>query len=51
LPRSTLEEILHVDRAEWTSEVEEQRKFFEQFGDRLPKEIWEESKQLAKRLS
>ncbi|MFA0742809.1 MAG: hypothetical protein DFNUSKGM_002938 [Candidatus Fervidibacter sacchari] len=26
------------------------RKFFEQFGERLPKELWEEFNALAKRL-
>jgi len=51
LPTSTLEELLHIDRADWQQEVASQRKFFEQFGARLPHEIQEEHKALARRLS
>jgi phosphoenolpyruvate carboxykinase (GTP) len=51
LPTSTLEELLHIDRADWQQEVASQRKFFEQFGARLPREIQEEHKALARRLS
>jgi phosphoenolpyruvate carboxykinase (GTP) len=51
LPRSTLEELLHVERAEWEQEVASQQHFFAQFGTRLPPEIRMESDQLAQRLS
>src|SRR5919108_1464664 len=51
LPTSTLEELLHIDRADWESEIASQRKFFEQFGSRLPREIREEHEALARRLN
>jgi phosphoenolpyruvate carboxykinase (GTP) len=51
IPTSTLEELLRIDRADWQQEVASQRKFFEQFGARLPREIQEEHEALAQRLS
>jgi phosphoenolpyruvate carboxykinase (GTP) len=50
LPTSTLEELLRIDRADWENEIASQRKFFEQFGSRLPREIQEEHEALAQRL-
>ncbi len=50
LSRDTLEALLRVDREEWNQETESQHKFFEQFGDRLPREVWSEHEQLAQRL-
>ncbi len=37
-----LEELLKVDKAIWAEEVEGQKEYFAQFGDRLPKAIAEE---------
>ena len=51
LPASTLEELLQIDRTEWEHEIASQRKFFDQFGPRLPHEIQEEHEALARRLS
>jgi phosphoenolpyruvate carboxykinase (GTP) len=51
LPTSTLEELLRIDRADWQQEVASQRKFFEQFGSRLPPEIQQEHEALAQRLT
>jgi phosphoenolpyruvate carboxykinase (GTP) len=51
LPDSTLEELLQIDRADWQNEVASQRKFFEQFGARLPREIQEEHEGLTQRLN
>jgi phosphoenolpyruvate carboxykinase (GTP) len=51
LPDSIVEELLHIDRADWENEVASQRKFFESFGSRLPREIQEEHEALAQRLS
>ena len=50
IPTSTLEELLHIDRADWEHEIGSQRQFFEQFGARLPREIQEEHEALAQRL-
>jgi phosphoenolpyruvate carboxykinase (GTP) len=50
LPRSTLEALLRVDRAEWNDELQPQRTFLERFGDRLPRAIRDEHEQLGQRL-
>jgi phosphoenolpyruvate carboxykinase (GTP) len=51
LTASALEELLRIDRADWEHEIASQRKFFGQFGSRLPPEIQEEHEALARRLS
>jgi phosphoenolpyruvate carboxykinase (GTP) len=51
LPISTLEALLRIDRTDWQQEVASQRKFFEQFGSRLPREIQQEHEALAQRLT
>jgi len=51
LPTNTLEELLRIDGADWQQEVASQRKFFDQFGSRLPREIHEEHEALAQRLT
>jgi phosphoenolpyruvate carboxykinase (GTP) len=51
LPVGTLEELLRIDPADWENELASQRKFFEQFGARLPQEIREEHEALGRRLS
>jgi phosphoenolpyruvate carboxykinase (GTP) len=50
LPTSTLEELLRIDRADWEQEIASQRKFFAQFGSRLPHEIQAEHEALEQRL-
>ena len=50
LPSSTLEELLHIDRADWEQEIASQRQFFAQFGARLPHEIQAEHEALKQRL-
>ncbi|HOJ35420.1 MAG TPA: phosphoenolpyruvate carboxykinase (GTP) [Clostridiales bacterium] len=37
----TLEEILKVDKALWREEAKAIEEFYMQFGDRLPKELWD----------
>ena len=51
ISRDTLEELLSVDSADWAEEAAATAKFFEKFGDRLPKEIREEQKSLENRLN
>ncbi len=41
LSRATLESILYVDKARWSKEADEIAGYYEQFGDRLPKELRE----------
>jgi GTP-dependent phosphoenolpyruvate carboxykinase len=45
-----MEELLRVDPAAWTTEIEDTRKFLEKFGKRLPAEILEEHKELVHRF-
>jgi phosphoenolpyruvate carboxykinase (GTP) len=48
--RRTMEDLLHVDPADWAKELEDTQKFFERFGKRLPQELWQEHEALAQRL-
>jgi len=45
-----LKELFTVDRDDWMEAVAGQQEFFKKFGDRLPREIWQESEALARRL-
>jgi phosphoenolpyruvate carboxykinase (GTP) len=45
-----LRELLRVDSADWTQELDGIAKFFEKFGGRLPDGLHEEQKKLAQRL-
>ncbi|HIL13390.1 MAG TPA: phosphoenolpyruvate carboxykinase (GTP), partial [Deltaproteobacteria bacterium] len=46
----TMADLLHIDRESWQAEVEDQKAFYEKFGDRLPEKIWEQHRALAERL-
>ena len=48
---ATLTELLSIDKEVWKEEVKDQREFFAQFGDKLPKEIKDEVDNLEKKLS
>ncbi len=50
LSPAAVAELLKVDRDEWRHAVDGQTDFFEKFGDRLPREMWDEHNALAKRL-
>lgn len=45
-----LDKLLHVDPADWVEECARHKKFFEQFGDRLPAALWQEHAALRERL-
>jgi GTP-dependent phosphoenolpyruvate carboxykinase len=45
-----MRELLRVDPADWTQELEGIGKFFEKFGRRLPDELRAEQKELGQRL-
>jgi phosphoenolpyruvate carboxykinase (GTP) len=47
---STLDELLEIDTEAWTKEVESTREFFEEFGDRMPKQLLEELAKLETRI-
>src|SRR5262247_2805726 len=47
---AALQELFAVDRDGWLEAVAGQQEFFRQFGDRLPRAVWQESEALAHRL-
>jgi phosphoenolpyruvate carboxykinase (GTP) len=47
---STLDELLEIDSEAWTKEVESIREFFDEFGQRMPKQLWEELDKLDGRI-
>lgn len=50
VPRDDLAAALALDREGWLHGLSEQRDLFEQFGDRLPRAIWEEHERMERRL-
>jgi len=51
IPRSTMQELLRVDPADWGPEVDATKQFFGRFGSALPQEIWNQHAHLQQRLS
>jgi GTP-dependent phosphoenolpyruvate carboxykinase len=43
-------ELTSVDKAGWLNGVKEMDKFYSQFGNRMPVEIWDEHRKLKERL-
>jgi len=50
LTKESMEKLFEINPVEWRQELEEIKGFFGQFGERLPKELWEEFKNLEKSL-
>jgi phosphoenolpyruvate carboxykinase (GTP) len=50
IPADKVEKLFEVNPGEWDKELNEVKGFLEQFGDRLPREIWDEYKALASRI-
>jgi phosphoenolpyruvate carboxykinase (GTP) len=50
LSPSRLEQLLVVDREAWKAELPDVAAFFDQFGSRLPRELWDQHEALRKRL-
>ncbi len=50
ISRTTMEDLLRVDPADWASELQDTAKFFDKLGDRLPQELREEHARLGQRL-
>jgi phosphoenolpyruvate carboxykinase (GTP) len=46
----TLRELLAVDRKEWLEVIAGQKEYLQKYGDRMPKEIWQQCEALEKRL-
>jgi phosphoenolpyruvate carboxykinase (GTP) len=50
LPESTLATLLNVNPAEWIEAVNEQDDFLKSFGNRMPESLWEQHRDIARRL-
>jgi phosphoenolpyruvate carboxykinase (GTP) len=50
IPADVVDEATHIDEVEWKAELEDQKKFFDQFGDRMPKTLELVRQQLLSRL-
>ncbi len=50
LPAATLEGLLAISRDEWGEDIKNIEEFFNTFGDRLPKEMWDECRKLKQRF-
>jgi phosphoenolpyruvate carboxykinase (GTP) len=48
--QSTLDELLEIDPEAWTKEVESITEFFEEFGQRMPKQLFDELAKLEARV-
>jgi phosphoenolpyruvate carboxykinase (GTP) len=51
LPQAAVDELLAVSRDDWIEDLAQQETFFKGFGERLPREVWEEHAALKRRLS
>ncbi|MEE8311845.1 MAG: phosphoenolpyruvate carboxykinase (GTP) [Candidatus Binatia bacterium] len=50
IDEETLAGLLAVDAADWKDELQDQKTFFEKFGNRLPQEIWNQYHALRDRM-
>jgi phosphoenolpyruvate carboxykinase (GTP) len=50
IPQETLNKLFAVNRADWYQETEGITSFFQQFGNHLPKQMWEQLEALRLRL-
>lgn len=51
IDRKNLEKLFEIDKSAWKNETEDIKKFLDQFGDSIPKELSNEYDALKKRLS
>lgn len=51
LSEDTIRNLLHVDKREWRKEIKDVASFLKKFGKRLPEELLQEYRALAKRLT
>ena len=50
ISKENLLKLFEVNPADWKTEIEDIQSFLEQFGNRLPKEIWDEFNSLKRKL-
>jgi phosphoenolpyruvate carboxykinase (GTP) len=46
----TMNDLLSISGSEWTEDMKSIRDFFTQFGDRLPRQMWDQYEALSRRL-
>lgn len=51
LDPGVLEQLLSVDTADWQAEADSIEDHFKSYGDKMPRELWQELEQLKQRLS
>ncbi|MDI7258544.1 MAG: phosphoenolpyruvate carboxykinase (GTP) [Thermodesulfobacteriota bacterium] len=51
IAKESLEKLFDVNPAEWQSELQDIREFFEKFGNHLPREIWQEYHTLVNQIA
>ena len=51
IPPAKIDKLLEIDRPGWQAEMDDVKKFFSQFGDRMPAEIREQCKALTDQLN
>lgn len=50
VPKAALEKLLEINAGDWAAELSDLHRFLEQFGSRMPEEIWAQYSQLNKSL-
>jgi phosphoenolpyruvate carboxykinase (GTP) len=50
LPAGAMDKLLAVNKKEWLAELDSIKKFFDQFGSRLPDQLWVQHERLRQRL-
>jgi phosphoenolpyruvate carboxykinase (GTP) len=50
VPNEAMDKLLSILKEDWAEEMKSIESFFTQFGDRLPKEMWDEYRGLKKRF-
>lgn len=49
--KDKMEKLFEINKAQWVKELDQQKEFFSQFGDRMPQGIWDEYYRLKEKLS
>ncbi|MCX6908028.1 MAG: phosphoenolpyruvate carboxykinase domain-containing protein [Verrucomicrobia bacterium] len=50
MPAGAMDKLLAVNKKEWLAELDSVKKFFDQFGSRLPDQLWAQHEALRQRL-
>jgi len=51
IEKNKLEKLFEIELEQWKSEIDDIGSFFKNYGDKIPKDLWDELKSLAKRLN